>query len=32
VTCEGRLRSMFLPIGAFVHVKVTARALSEPPS
>ncbi len=32
VHCEGRIKSTFLPIGAFVHIDVTARALTEPHS
>ena len=29
VHCEGRIASVFLPIGAFVHIDVTSRVLSE---
>ena len=32
VHCEGRIKSIFLPFGAFVHITVTARALTEPSS
>lgn len=30
VQCEGRIRSIFLPVGALVHIGVTASALKEP--
>ena len=29
VHCEGTIKSIFLPLGAFVHISVTARALTE---
>ena len=29
VRCEGSIRSVFLPFGAFVHIRVTSRALTE---
>jgi Flp pilus assembly protein TadG len=32
VHCEGSIKSIFLPFGAFVHIDVTARALTESPS
>ena len=32
VRCTGRIRSIFLPFGAFVRIDVTARALTEPSS
>ncbi len=31
VHCQGRIRSLLLPIGAFVQVDVTARSLKDPP-
>ncbi|HJQ02052.1 MAG TPA: TadE/TadG family type IV pilus assembly protein [Jatrophihabitans sp.] len=31
VHCQGRIRSLLLPIGAFVRVDVTARSLKDPP-
>ena len=31
VHCTGRIRSLLLPIGAFVKVDVTARSLKDPP-
>jgi Flp pilus assembly protein TadG len=32
VRCAGSIDSIFLPLAAFVHIRVTARALTEPPS
>jgi Flp pilus assembly protein TadG len=32
VRCEGRIKSIFLPFAAFVHLDVTARVLTESPS
>ena len=32
VRCQGRIKSIFIPFGAFVHIDVTARSLTEPPS
>jgi hypothetical protein len=32
VRCSGVIESIFLPLGAFVHLDVTARALTEGPS
>jgi hypothetical protein len=32
VHCTGTIKSIFLPIGAFVHIDVTARSLTEAPS
>jgi hypothetical protein len=32
VHCEGSIKSIFLPFGAFVRIDVTARALTESPS
>ena len=32
VRCEGSIKSVFLPLGSFVHISVTAHALTEPPS
>ena len=32
VHCVGNIHSAFLPIGSFVHIDVTARALAEPHS
>jgi Flp pilus assembly protein TadG len=32
VQCEGSIKSIFLPLGALVHIRVTARALTEPAS
>jgi hypothetical protein len=31
VRCQGRIRSLLLPIGAFVRVDITARSLKDPP-
>ena len=31
VHCQGRIRSLLLPIGAFVRVDITARSLKDPP-
>jgi Flp pilus assembly protein TadG len=31
VHCQGRIRSLLLPIGAFVRVDVTGRSLKDPP-
>jgi Flp pilus assembly protein TadG len=31
VQCQGRIKSIFLPVGALVHIDVTASALKEPP-
>jgi hypothetical protein len=31
VRCQGRIRSLLLPLGAFVRVEVTARSLKDPP-
>jgi Flp pilus assembly protein TadG len=32
VRCQGNIKSVFLPLGAFVHITVTARSLTEPAS
>ncbi len=32
VRCEGNIKSVFLPLGSFVHITVVARSLTEPPS
>ncbi len=32
VRCEGRIKSIFLPLGSFVHISVSAHALTERPS
>jgi Flp pilus assembly protein TadG len=32
VRCQGHIKSVFWPIGAFVRIDVTARSLTEPPS
>jgi Flp pilus assembly protein TadG len=32
VRCQGSIKSIFLPLGAFVHIDVTARSLTEAPS
>jgi Flp pilus assembly protein TadG len=32
VHCAGNIKSGFLPLGALVHIDVTARSLTEPPS
>ncbi len=32
VRCQGNIKSIFLPIGAFVHLDITARSLAEAPS
>ncbi|MEO6702597.1 MAG: TadE/TadG family type IV pilus assembly protein [Jatrophihabitantaceae bacterium] len=31
VQCRGRIKSLLLPIGAFVRIEVTARSLKDPP-
>jgi hypothetical protein len=32
VRCTGNIKSIFVPLGVFVHIDITARALTEPQS